>query len=144
MPDLELRDKLSQLERAMFDLPDQMELPTEHFFAPGVYCRVLHMPAGAVVSGKIHKTEHFAVVLKGKLTVVTDEGGKSYVEAPMLMVTKPGTKRVAYVHEDATWATFHPTEETDLEKIEEDIIAKGFDDPDLIEYFKVKELEEKG
>jgi hypothetical protein len=58
------------------------------------------------------------------------------------MRTLPGTKRALYIHEDATWVTFHPTPETDLEKIETQLIAKDFDDPVLVDY-RNKLLEQK-
>jgi hypothetical protein len=35
----------------------------------------------------------------------------------------PGTKRVAYFHEDSTCMTIHPTESTDLEEIEKEVIV---------------------
>jgi hypothetical protein len=42
------------------------------------------------------------------------------------MVSEPGTKRAVYAETDVVWTTIHPTEETDLEKIEEEVIAKTF------------------
>lgn len=127
-------DKIARLMASMQKEPDQVELDAQHLFCPGVYMRVLHMPAGSTVVSKIHKTEHFAIALTGKAQVVyADE--KVIVEAPHIMVTKPGTQRALYILEDATWLTIHPTEETDVDTIEQNIIAKDFNDPDLLEYF---------
>ena len=35
----------------------------------------------------------------------------------------PGTKRIGYFHEDSSWITVHPTDETDLEIIEQQVIV---------------------
>ena len=35
----------------------------------------------------------------------------------------PGTKRIGYFHEDSTWITVHPTNETDLNLIEQQVIV---------------------
>ncbi len=108
----------------MFDLPDQVDLDelTTHHFAPGVYARELFIPKGVVLTGKIHKTEHINIVSQGKIAVATEDGQK-IIEAPCIFVSKPGTKRAGYALEDTTWITIHVTEETDLMKIEQQVIA---------------------
>jgi len=105
---------------------EQLDLPVKHFFAPGLYVREIFMPAGSVVTGKIHKHAHFNVILAGKVTVSTEFGVEEY-EAPCRFVSEPGTKRAVYVHEDCIWQTFHPTDKTDLAEIEEDVIAPSYD-----------------
>ena len=50
----------------------------KHMFANGCYLREIFMPAGARVIGKIHATEHFNIILKGKVTVVTAEGKETH------------------------------------------------------------------
>lgn len=124
---------VDDLKRAMIELDAPLNLPPEHHFAPGMYCRELFMPAGSVIVSKIHKTEHFAVALFGRATVVIGDRREEIV-APKLMRTLPGTERALYIHEDSLWLTFHPTNETDLEKIENAIIAKDHDDPVLLEH----------
>ena len=54
--------------------------------------------------------------------------------APIFMVSPAGTQRAVYVHEDTTWITFHhnPHNEKDLERIEEFVIAKSYDELDNI------------
>ena len=61
---LSWRDKIAVLVRGMGHMP-QVECPLKHYFAPGVYLREIFMPAGSVVIGKIHKTEHFNIIQKG-------------------------------------------------------------------------------
>ena len=98
---------------------------TFHHFAPGVYAREMKIPKGVVVTGKIHKTTHLSIVSQGRISIATEEGNK-IIEAPAIFVTKPGTKRAAYALEDTTFITIHVTEETDLEKIEQLVIAKDY------------------
>ena len=52
--------------------------------------------------------------------------GCQFMQAPGIGITTPGTRRVLYALEDTSWATFHPnpTNERDLEKIEEFVILK--------------------
>ncbi|MFO7306892.1 MAG: hypothetical protein DIU63_09655 [Proteobacteria bacterium] len=129
--------QIDALADAMRDLPEELRLDLEpiHLFAPGIYVRVLRMPAGSVIVSKIHKTEHFCLALTGRATVVVN-GEREEVCAPRLMRTLPGTQRALYIHEDAVWITFHPTQQTDLDAIERELIAESYDDPALVEYRK--------
>jgi hypothetical protein len=43
-----------------------------------------------------------------------------------VVVSPPGVKRLAYAHEESIWATIHGTDETDVDKIEEQFIAKDY------------------
>jgi len=110
---------------------DQLELEPVHRFSEGLYARELTLPAGSVVIGKIHKHAHLNVIMSGRCTVTTPFGSEE-LEGPMIFESKPDTKRAVYAHTDTVWITFHPTEETDLDVIEEQIISKDYSD-NLIE-----------
>ena len=97
----------------------------EHVFTGESYVRKIHMPAGQIIISKIHKTSHPYFIMSGDVSVLT-ESGVERLKAPYNSVTQPGTQRVLYTHEDTVWITVHVTKETDLEKIEENIIAKDF------------------
>lgn len=118
----------------MLELPADRQANPEpiHLFAPGIYVRVLHMAAGSVIVSKVHATEHFCLALSGRARVRVGDSVE-VVAGPKLMRTMPGTQRALYIEEDAIWITFHPTEETDLDAIERQIIAESFDDPRLVE-----------
>lgn len=49
------------------------------------------------------------------------------IEAPYTFVSEPGTKRAVLALEDTLWTTVHVTDETDLEKIEEYVIAPTYE-----------------
>lgn len=104
--------------------------PLKHSFGDGIYVREIFMPAGTVVISKIHKFTHPYFVLKGKVSVATEDG-VVLIEAPYQGMTKAGTKRALYIHEDCIWITVHSTKFTDVKDIEDEIIAKNFDEFDL-------------
>ena len=101
--------------------------PVKHRFTPGCYLREIFMPKGTRVIGKIHSTEHFNILLTGKVTVITAEGSE-YMEAPHTFVSKAGVQKVVLMHEDCIWQTVHVTNSTDLEEIEKEVIAESYND----------------
>lgn len=119
---LKVEDAISKKEGAVYG---DAACPLKHTFGDGCYIREITMPKGMLIVSKIHKVKHPYFILKGKVSVLTDEGVVK-LEAPYSGMTPPGTKRILYIHEECVWATVHVTKETDLAKIEEEIIAKNF------------------
>lgn len=120
---LERQDsRVLQLQKAMRELP-QLELETLHFFADGMYARVVPRPQGAVIVGKVHKREHFYIVAKGSVAVMS-EGELKTLKAGDIVVSQPGTKRAVYALEDSVCMTIHRTDKTDLGEIEKDIVEE--------------------
>lgn len=117
---------IAQLEAFEVLLSQQPPVETSltHYFSHGVYARELAMPAGAIITGKIHKLTNLNILLSGEVSV-SGEDGIRRVRAPFVVVSPPGTKRVAYVHEDARWLTVHGTHETDLGVIEREFTAES-------------------
>ena len=102
--------------------------PVKHSFADGCYIREIFNPAGELLVTKIHKKEHPFFLMKGKMSILTEEGVK-HLEAPHHGITQPGTKRIIYTHEDCVFITVHATDKTDIEEIEKEVIAENFEDP---------------
>ena len=115
-------ERIRQLERAMKASPNQVELPLRHSFAPGVYAREVFIPKGTLLTGKVHRTDHLVVVSAGDITVLTNAGERRIV-APATFVEPALLKKVGFANEDTIWICFHPTEETDLEKLEATFIV---------------------
>lgn len=92
-----------------------------HRFTPGLYIRELTVPAGVVVTTAIHKTEHPFVISKGEVSVYTEDAGWVRLAAPYTGITQAGTRRLAIVHQETTWTTFHVTGSTDPEEIEREV-----------------------
>lgn len=133
------RKQIFELESVMAKIPgatfgDSPEMPLKHSFAEGVYVREIFIPKGHILTGKIHKHSHPNFLMKGEVVVVTEERGREHLKAPLSMISSPGTKRAIIALEDTVWITVHVTNETDLEKIEDYVIAKTYDDPVLLAY----------
>lgn len=140
----EMRGRICALEECMKAMPEvqvDMDQHTKHHFAPGVYMRELFIPKGVLLTGKIHKTEHLNIVASGEIKVWTEDGMK-VIKAPAVIHSMPGIKRVGLALEDTVWITVHATEEKDLGKLEEQLIAKSFDE--VLPFIEKPMLEGKG
>lgn len=128
------REKITQLQDQMEDQgclvgKELHDLnPTKHTFADGCYVREIFNPANMLLVTKIHKKEHPFFLMKGKMSILTENGVET-IEAPHHGITKPGTKRAIFTHEDCVFITVHATDKTTPEEVEEEVIAKDFDDP---------------
>lgn len=107
-------------------------LPLQHFFAPGAYGRQILLKKFNWAIGKIHRHAHLNFVMQGKVIVLTEDG-PVVIKAPHTFVSSVGTKRFVLALEDTIWATVHVTDEIDLEKIEEYVIAPEYEDLGIIE-----------
>lgn len=113
-------DRVNRLEAELVKFP-QRDCPVWHHFAPGVYARQMFIPAGTVLTGAVHKTEHLCIV-SGDIDVTTDEGMVHIRDLQHVFVSKPGTKRAGFTREDTLWTTVHVTNETDLDKLVEELV----------------------
>jgi hypothetical protein len=138
------RKSIILLEQQMLDMegsygdsstPGQDEIanninPLKHTFADGLYIREIFMPKGQVITTGIHKKEHPYFIMKGDISVLT-ENGIERIKAPYTGITKPGTKRLIYTHEDSIWITVHATDKETVEDVLDEVLAKDFNDPDV-------------
>lgn len=115
------REQIDRLQDVVGTIP-QVELPLQHDFCPGFYARSMLIPAGTVLVGKVHATEHIFMVTQGDISITTDEGVVR-VQAPYQAICKPGMKRAGYAHTDTVCVNIHITNETDLEKLEAELIV---------------------
>jgi quercetin dioxygenase-like cupin family protein len=86
-----------------------------------MYCREGVIPAGTVLVGKVHKTEHFIMVLKGRITVWT-ENGRIELTAPYIGICPSGVQRMGYAHEDTVFVNVHKTDKVNLADVEADLV----------------------
>lgn len=123
------REQILHLQALMLGAglpPWEGDFPVSHIFAPGLYARQMTIPAGGIIIGKIHRHAHVNTISKGRVWVVT-EFGKEEIAGPVTFVSQPGTKRVVVAQEETIWTTYHPTTETDLDKIEAHVIAPTYE-----------------
>lgn len=111
---------IERLEDRMWQLP-QADIPTAHNFAPGMYIRTITIPAGATLTGRAHKTEHIFIVSKGEIMLATEDGVK-HVKAPFQIVCRPGLKRAGHALTECVVSNVHITSETDMSKLEADLV----------------------
>ena len=114
-----MREKVEQLEHLM-QAYDPAILPIKHHFADGIYAREMFMPAGAILTGAVHKTNHMCILSKGHVRVASEDGPIDLI-APATIIAPLGTKRAIYALEDSVWTNIHATNETDLDKIVEEL-----------------------
>ena len=130
---INVRNSIYALQDYLEGMPDDIKMDAKeceekyitHFFAPGVYVRQMFIPKDMVAVGKIHKTRHVSIISCGKVSVTTENGTET-IEGPFTFINEPGEKRAVYAHTDTIWSTVHPTDETDLAKIEEQVIATDY------------------
>jgi hypothetical protein len=136
------REKILNLQACLEVMQETnpVDCPLTHHFAPGLYAREILLPKDSLVVGKIHKHSHVNNISKGSVIVYTEFGMEEY-HAPCQFVSKAGTKRAVLALEDTVWTTYHPTSEIDLAIIEEEVIAKSFDDYNKFALEQSKKLE---
>ena len=126
-------DRLDELEVAMLENCEPVHCLTTHMFTDGMYIREIFMPAGSLITSKVHKTEHPYIVSYGKVAVSIDGNEWIEITAPYTNITKPGTRRVLYILEDCIWTTFHrvddmKSEYNDLNDDEKENIVKEIEE----------------
>ena len=114
-----MRRRVESLEREIQKLP-QVDCPVWHHFAPGLYARKMLIRADTVLTGAVHKTEHL-VIVSGDISVTTPDGTKRITGAHEIFKSLPGEKRAGYAHTDTYFTTVHATNETDLDRLVEEL-----------------------
>ncbi len=125
---VQIRDFIANIQDAIVEAADRtapVEIPIQHYFSKDVYAREMKMPKGTILVGKIHKHQNLSILSAGEVSVLSQDGIER-IKAPHTFVASPGAKRVIYAHEDAVWTVIHGTSETDLDKIEDQFIAKDY------------------
>lgn len=122
VPRLPTHSQLRELESLMLEHGEPVEMTLEHHFADGIYGRELFVPAGSLITGKIHRHCTLNVLVQGDITVTTPEGLRR-IQAPAVFVSPPGTKKVGFAHTDVRWLNVHPTKLKDLASIEAKFIV---------------------
>ncbi|MGO4763812.1 SET domain-containing protein-lysine N-methyltransferase [Cupriavidus sp. 2KB_3] len=121
--DVSRPEKVDVLEREFLKMP-QVDCPVVHRFGPCIYIREVTVPAGSLAIGHRQKTRHLNIFLRGRVSVINDDGSHTELVAPMTFVGEPGRK-IGYVHEDMVWQNVYATDETNIEKLEAMFLDKS-------------------
>ena len=113
---------IDDLEKAMLDMP-QTEMEPVHIFADGLYLRQLTIPAGVLLTGRVHRHPCLIFVSRGSIRVMDPEAGVKHLTGPALFESKAGARRMGYACEETVFTTIHanPQNERDVEKLESDL-----------------------
>jgi hypothetical protein len=115
-------EQLQALQQRMIDMGgDRVGPEVEHFFAHGLYGRKLLIPAGVLLMGKRQRNSNITTQIYGDIEVTTDDGPKR-IAGQATFVAPGHTKRLGWTHAPTLWLTVHHTFETDLSKIEAELI----------------------
>ena len=125
------------IEQAMLASFDQEALKaqtdTQHYQIKGVYARTMFVPAGMLVTGKIHNFESIGILAQGTMRITNGETSV-LVAAPYISVDKPGIKRLGYAETDCTFISVHRTDAEEITDIEDELVS------DTFEEFEIKRL----
>jgi hypothetical protein len=114
---------LEGLEKVMKPFDMHTDDMTNHQFFKGIYVRTIFVPKGWIIIGKRHRHETCNILLKGELSLYM---GKDLpvkrLKAPCMFPSEPGTKKMAYIHDDILFANVHPTSLTNVDDIERKFI----------------------
>lgn len=100
-------------------------MPVSHHFSRGVYARELFIPKGTVLTGRVHKYSQINVLLRGEISVLTEDGIVR-IKAPHVIESPAGTKRAGYAHEDTVWMTICGTHTTDVDALEDELTTRTY------------------
>jgi quercetin dioxygenase-like cupin family protein len=131
---------IDRLESALLDHPsvDVGGVKTcqlLHHFGPGIYIRELRRPPDTFIIGHAHKTKHLNILVSGDLAVYM-AGKVTRFRAGDVFLSEAGVRELTYTVGGATLMTVHPTDETDVSKIEDELVDKsqGFRNAELLAF----------
>lgn len=107
--------------------------PLYEHLSDGFYRREVHLPRGHVIVGAVHTQESYAVVMRGKVLVI-DEQGSRYIEGPCTLTQKAGQQKVGYVEDDCIWLDIHTTDAETVEEACKQLFLDTYDDLDRLDY----------
>lgn len=131
----EFINKVEQLESSMLAMNTDLVakgnsdmFPLKHSFSEGIYVREMFMKKDGFVIGKLYKISHTWFLLKGEITVATDEGVSNYV-APCYVYAPEGTKRVIHAVEDSVFVNVYPNPDniTDIDELEDMLTCQSYE-----------------
>ncbi len=102
----------------------QVGVVVTHHFGPGVYLRQVTVRAGVFAISHHHKFAHTNLVLAGMIAMRQDDGPIHVVKAPHFYVAPPGRK-MGLAFTDVVWVNVFATDETDVEKLEDQFFHKS-------------------
>lgn len=121
---------INRIENSIKNNLQITELPLRHIFTKEngkyLYGRSIFIPAGCLLTSRIHKHQHQFIVSQGCISVLDETTGASeIIKAPYHGITEPGTRRALFAITDTIWTTFHITDKNDPDEIVEEVSERS-------------------
>ena len=104
----------------------QVDIPLSHYFADGIYGRAMMLAAGVAFTGRVHKLRHLCILAQGTMVLTSTTSEPEEITAPHIFVAPPNTKRAGYAVTDCVFINVLPTNETDVETIENEFTSLDY------------------
>jgi hypothetical protein len=116
--------KVMALQSEMLKQP-QVQVASIFAHGGGIAAKAVLLRAGTMAVGGMHRFENMNLITKGDISVATEAGVVRYTvtDAPVLVISPPGTKRAVYAHADTYWISLHPTDKSTVEEVEAEFIV---------------------
>jgi quercetin dioxygenase-like cupin family protein len=93
-----------------------------HHFSAGVYAKETLIPAGQVLVQHKHKFSHLSILASGSIELMVD-GERKIIHAPACLTIEANKHHGVKSLTDVVWYCIHATECTDIDEIDEVLIA---------------------
>jgi mannose-6-phosphate isomerase-like protein (cupin superfamily) len=93
-----------------------------HYFGSGVYAKETLIPAGHVLVQHKHKFSHLSILASGSIELMVD-GERKIIHAPACLTIEADKHHGVKSLTDVVWYCIHATECTDMDVIDEVLIA---------------------
>ena len=117
------RAQIVAAQEELSQLPQASGMATKHLFVAGLYCRHMFIPAGTIIVGKEHKTDHFLIGCSGTLLVI-GQGDDYYLQPGDVIPSSEGTKRLVMALTDVVALNIHRTDRQSTDGLEEELMAR--------------------
>ncbi len=101
-----------------------LDVNIQHHFSSGVYARQMHLPAGHFAQTHRHKFDHLSILAQGEVLLEVD-GVKTHHCAPACITIAANAVHTITAIQDTTWFCIHATNETDVAKIDHQLIQEA-------------------
>ena len=99
------RIKMLEVEQKLMEIPEQIDPGVTHFMHGDTYIRSMFIPAGLLIVGRIHATDHICMI-EGDI-YVSDEFSDEHYQGFTMFHSPRGSKRIVRTERDSRFTTIH-------------------------------------
>lgn len=91
----------------------------------GVYAKELLIPAGWALRSHSHPYDHLSILASGYASLKLGDDEVHLIHGPRAFTIKKGVVHTLRAITSVTWFCIHPSDESDADKVDHVILAKG-------------------